>query len=338
VLSIDGSQGEGGGQVLRTALALSLVTLTPIRIVHIRARRAKPGLRRQHLAAVRAAALVGRARVTGDIIGSRELTFEPTRVEPGTYAIDVGTAGSALLVAQTVLSALARSNGPSRLHIEGGTHNPLAPTFEFFALGYLPALARMGPRIEATLLRPGFVPRGRGIVELSISPAQLRPIKLLERGAITHRRALATVAGLPHTIAERERHVLERLLGWPRECFSIEELDATRGPGNVVTIEVDCEQVTEVFTGIGKRGVRAETVAERAAAEAIAWIEAGVPVGSYLADQLLLPMALAGRGVFRASEVTLHARTQIDVLHAFLDVPITIEREAERAFVFRLGL
>src|SRR5262245_2007058 len=159
-ITIDGSAGEGGGQILRTALALSLVTARPFRIERIRAGRPKPGLLRQHLTAVQAAAKVGAARISGAEVGSLELTFEPTGLRGGAYDFAVGTAGSATLVLQTLLPALLRAREPSQLTIEGGTHNPYAPPFDFLARTFLPVLRRMGAAIEARLEAPGFYPAG----------------------------------------------------------------------------------------------------------------------------------------------------------------------------------
>src|SRR5262245_60443308 len=168
---IDGSQGEGGGQILRTALALSLVTGAPFRVEKIRAGRQKPGLLRQHLTAVTAAVEIGGAAVEGATLGSRELSFRPGSVRPGAYRFAVGTAGSAALVLQTVLPALLTATGPSTVVVEGGTHNPHAPPFDFLALAFLPLLARMGARAQATLDRPGFYPAGGGQLTVEITPA-----------------------------------------------------------------------------------------------------------------------------------------------------------------------
>lgn len=330
--TIDGSAGEGGGQILRTSLALSLVTGEPVKITSIRARRAKPGLMRQHLTAVRAAAELGRAEVSGASLGSRELTFRPRgKAEPGAYTFNVGSAGSTTLVLQTVLPALITAPGPSTVTLEGGTHNPMAPPFDFLAEAFLPLLARMGPEVRAELEVPGFYPAGGGRIRVSVTPAPLARLDLLERGEILERRAVAAVANLPGAIARRELDAAREVLGWEDTCFRQTTLRGAAGPGNVISIAVACAHVTEVFTGFGAKGVRAEDVAGRAAQEAKAWIDAGLPVGEHLADQLLLPMAMAGGGSFRTAPLSLHATTQIDLLGRLLGARFHTEREPSGA-------
>jgi RNA 3'-terminal phosphate cyclase (ATP) len=319
MLVLDGSQGEGGGQILRSALALSLVTGTPFRIDNIRAGRPRPGLMRQHLTAVQAAAAVGRAEVDGAVIGSRSVFFRPGRAQAGDYTFSVGTAGSAMLVLQTVLPALVTAPAPSMLVLEGGTHNPASPPFDFLVRAYLPLLRRMGPEVHAELERPGFYPAGGGRVRVTITPAaKLAPLVLEQRGAIQGRRARAVVANLPRTIATRELARLSARLGWDARALAVEERTDAEGPGNVVLVEVVSEHVTEVFTGFGEKGVRAEAVADRAADEAAAYLAADVPVGVHLADQLALLLALAGGGSFCTLAPTEHTRTQLRVVAEFL--------------------
>ena len=327
MLKIDGSEGEGGGQVLRTSLALSMVTGTPVRIDKIRARRAKPGLMRQHLTAVLAAAKVSQAKVEGAEVGSTSLVFTPGTVTPGEYRFAVGTAGSVTLVLQTVLPALFTAAGLSTLTLEGGTHNPLAPPFEFLDRVFLPLVGRMGPRVVAHLERPGFYPAGGSRFSVKIDPAPaLAGFELLERGEIRGRRGTVILARLPRGIAEREVQHLVRQTGWDPSCFEIREVDSL-GPGNTVLLELESEAVTEVFTGFGEIGVRAEAVAERAVQEMRRYLKAGVPVGEHLADQLLLPLSLAGSGSFTTVPLSLHAMTQIELIPRFLDVTIEVKRE-----------
>ena len=331
VLSIDGSAGEGGGQILRTSLSLSLVTGRPFRLFNIRARRQRPGLQAQHLAAVRAAAAVGQAQVRGDAAGSREITFRPAAVMPGDYAFDVGTAGSALLVLQTVLPPLLAASSPSSLLIEGGTHNPLAPPFEFVTKTYLPLVERMGPRVQAKLDRHGFYPAGGGKIRVTIQPsATLARLELPERVEWRRRRAIALVANLPRHVAERELKVLKRGLGLEPRDLRIEEVQA-RSPGNVAFVELESGELTEVFTSFGELGLPAETVAARLVESVGPFLEAGAPVGEHLADQLLLPMALAGGGSFFTPPLSSHARTNIEVLKRFLPVDIRVEPASDRS-------
>ena len=325
MLTIDGSTGEGGGQIFRTSLALSLVTGTPFRIHAIRQARAKPGLRPQHLAALAAAATVGDADVEGAAVGAREITFRPRRVRAGTHRFDVGTAGSTGLVLQTVLLPLVMARAPSSLTLEGGTHNTHAPPFDFLAEAFLPLVQRMGVAVQAHLERAGFYPAGGGRVHVEIGEARgLSPLSLRERGATRRRRARAMVSRLPRQIAERELAVVRSQLGWQADELETVVISDATGPGNILLLSIESEHVTEVFTGFGELGVRAETVAERAAHEARRYESAGVPVGPYLADQLLLPLALAGGGAFRTMPLSLHATTNFEIIRRFLDVSIDV--------------
>ena len=333
MLTIDGSIGEGGGQILRTTLGLSLITQTPVRITSIRKGRSRPGLMRQHLTSVRAAAEIGRAEVSGAALGSQELVFRPTAIVPGEHTFRVGSAGSTTLVMQTVLPALLCAPAPSTLTLEGGTHNPLAPPFDFLDLAYLPLVRRMGPDVTATLVTPGFYPAGGGQARVSITPTPaLTPLDLLARGEIRGRRAVATVSNLPGSIATRELEAAAAVLGWEPGCFKPCVLRGEHGPGNVITIAVESEHVTEVFTGFGVKGVRAEAVAAKAAEEARDYLAAGVPVGEHLADQLLLPMALAGRGAFRTVRPSSHTTTHLGLLRDLLGIRASVEQISEAAW------
>jgi RNA 3'-terminal phosphate cyclase (ATP) len=337
MIVLDGSQGEGGGQILRSALALSLCTGAPFRIDNIRAGRPRPGLMRQHLTAVQAATQVGSAETTGAAVGSRSLTFKPGKLRAGDYAFSVGTAGSATLVLQTVLPALVSADGPSQLVIEGGTHNPASPPFDFLDRTFLPLLARMGPRVHAKLERPGFYPAGGGRIRVSIDPSPLTPLVLERRGEIRARRARAIVANLPRLIAERELSCLAKRLDWESRAYSIEENKDSLGPGNVVLTEVESESLTEVFTAFGEKSVRAEAVAGHVADETLAYLSADVPVGQHLADQLILLLALAGGGTFRTLAPTQHARTQCMVVERFLGRKILIAEEGSGVWRISAG-
>jgi RNA 3'-terminal phosphate cyclase (ATP) len=318
--------GEGGGQVLRSSLSLSLITGTPFRIRGIRAKRSRPGLLKQHLTAVRAAAAVGDAETTGDVEGSTEVTFRPRGLVAGSHRFDIGSAGSATLVLQTVLPALITAPLPSSVIVLGGTHNPAAPPFDFLARSFLPLLARMGPRITATLERHGFYPGGGGSVRVDVVPVgALAKVELLDGGDVRWRHACAIVARLPRHIATRELSVLEHELGWSAHELEVKVVDDGSGPGNVLMAEIELDHVTEVFTGFGERTVRAEEVALRVAREVRAYVDAGVAVGEYLADQLLLPMGVARHGAFVTTLPSMHAKTQIDVLQLFLGSVVRIE-------------
>jgi len=338
MLTIDGSFGEGGGQILRTALALSLVTGKPFRIENVRAGRKNPGLLSQHLTAVNAAAEISRAEVTGAVIGSRELTFAPGSVVSGDYAFAVGTAGSTTLVLQTVIPALLIAGTKSKVILEGGTHNPFAPPFDFLEKAFLPLVNRMGPRVTSELERPGFYPAGGGRMNVTVEPVDvLEQFDIPARGAVLARRAKAVVANLPISIAERELKLIARKMSWPREWMKAESVERSTGPGNVVTIEIESEHVTEVFTGFGERGLRSEAVAEKAVQQARRYIGSEAAIGEYLADQLLIPMAMAGGGSFTTLPLSRHATTNIEMIGKFLQVKIETSQMAERVWKVELS-
>ena len=325
VISIDGAQGEGGGQILRTSLALSLCLLQPFHIYNIRRARGNPGLARQHLMAVQAASRIGHARVEGAVLRSDSLLFEPERVSAGDYHFDIGTAGSTSLVLQTILPALLRAGGPSMVTLVGGTHNPMAPSFEFLQKTYIPLLRRMGAQISLRLQKPGFYPAGGGQMSVEIMPCdQLRPLSLLERGEVRGMTATSILAHLPQHIAERELAVIGQRLQLKGEDLQVRRFNAALGSGNLVYVTIATSQLTEVFTAFGKRGVRAEEVAARVVSEVKEFLAMNVPVGRYLADQLLLPFALAGHGVFDTLKPSRHTLTNADVIRRFVDIAINI--------------
>jgi len=324
MIEIDGSAGEGGGQVVRSSLTLAMSTASPVIIRNIRARRSNPGLRAQHLAAVHAAAAICGARVEGAAIASSVLTFVPGALRPGDYEIDVGTAGSTMLVLQTILPALSLCRAPSQILLRGGTHNPRAPTFEFIQHAYLPLLARLGYKAGVSLERHGFYPRGGGVVRAAIEPR--RPsdsLDLLERGPIQSRTARVLISRLPSHIAQRELDVLRSRLGLPQHACGIDTVTAPSA-GNTLHVCVDCINVSTVFCGFGIRGVPAETVAGRVADEVERYLAAEVALDSHLADQILLPLALATGGRFSTLTPSGHMETNAAVINRFL--PVDYER------------
>lgn len=325
VLHIDGSEGEGGGQILRTSLALAAITGRRFVIERIRARRRKPGLLRQHLTAVKAAARVCGAWVQGAELGSSRLEFHPSTIVHGEHHFAVGSAGSATLVFQTVLWPLLVNPGRSTLVFEGGTHNPLAPPFEFLDRAFLPIVQRAGAQIEAKLERAGFYPAGGGrfVVELE-GGHPLAPIVLHEAGPLVHRQAIAMIARLPRSIATREIAVVRDALGWERGECEIRELDGL-GPGNAITLIATSAHACEVVTGFGDKGVPAEQVAQGAVDQLQAWLGADVAVGEHLADQLLIPIALQGEGELWTVPTSLHTRTNAELIARFLPVRFEID-------------
>lgn len=335
-VDIDGSRGEGGGQILRTSLALSMITGKPLVMRNIRAGRAKPGLRRQHLACVHAARDLCGATVHGDEVSSKYLEFTPTEMVGGTRTIDIGTMGSSTLVVQTVLLPMIVGGHALRLVIRGGTHNPMAPPFEFLDRVFAPVLRTMGVCVSMTLDRHGFIGERGDLGQITVEigdGTKLAPIEIVDTPPITSRHAVAILARLPTHIAEREFGIVEERLGWPRaEC----EIRETRygGPGNALLLEVERgDRVREIVSEIGEKGVRAELVAMRACEQMERYLEANVPIGEHLADQLLLPLALAGGGRFKCGPLSLHATTNIETIGRFLEVPIRDEPDGDNVIV-----
>jgi RNA 3'-terminal phosphate cyclase (ATP) len=319
MITIDGSEGEGGGQILRSALSLSMCTQQPFRIANIRAKREKPGLMRQHLTAVRAAIAICDGSVVGDEVGSLELTFRPGSVKPGNYSFSIGTAGSCTLVLQTVLPPLLTASGPSQIRISGGTHNKASPPVDFLQRAYLPLVERMGPKVDLDLIRHGFFPRGGGEILATVTPvARLSKLTLTDRGARRGGYAEAYVAAIPLHVASRELELVGKMLNWPAEQLHVRGLSNDLGPGNALTITIEHEAVTEVFAGFGEKGVSAETVAKGAAERARSYLATPVAAGRHLADQLLLPMALAGGGEFTTLPVSAHFHSHAAIIEMFL--------------------
>lgn len=338
VLIVDGSRGEGGGQIVRSSLALSAIIGQPIQIDNVRAGRRKPGLLRQHLTALRATAAIASAEISGDAVGSPTVRFAPGQIRGGEYHFQVGTAGSTMLVLQTILAPLLTAADPSSVVLEGGTHNPQAPPFDFIERAYLPLVRRMGGQVDVELERPGFYPAGGGRVRLQVQPGVLRPIELLERGEQQRVAARAVVSALADEIAKREVKALRKKLPWPTECFAVERVADPRGPGNIILAEVESEHVCEVFSSCGVHGLPSETVAATVARQVRRYLKHDAPVGPYLTDQLLLPMALAGGGCFRTMGLSRHATTHIELIEQLLGRSVTTSEVADgRGVLVRVG-
>ena len=323
-VTIDGSHGEGGGQILRTSLSLSALTGRPVEIVRIRAGRARPGLQPQHLASVKAAAELCAASLEGAEIGSVRLRFAPQAPPThGVYHFAIGTAGATALVLQTVLMPLAFAPAASRVTVTGGTHVSHAPTADYLERVYLPTLARHG--LAASLLSPkaGFFPKGGGAVSAEVAGnAAISPITLTERGGLRAVTALVVTSGLPPTVAERGVAAVRQEVGRLPVELSTEMREAPSvGAGAAVLLVAECEGGLAGFSAIGERGKRMEAVAEEVCHAFKAWWETGAACEEHLADQLVLPMALtAGESRWTTSQVTEHLRTVLWVVPQFLPV------------------
>lgn len=335
ILEIDGAQGEGGGQILRTSFALAAITGRPIRIAKIRAGRPKPGLAAQHLTAIEAAAEVCGGGLVGGRIGAKEVAFTPAHApKGGDYHFRIGTAGSTTLVAQTVLWPLCFADRPSRVVIEGGTHALKAPPIEFLTDTFLPAVRKMGVQATLTLERYGFYPQGGGRIVLEVEPiTALRPAQFLDRGKRQRLTAYALVAQLRPEIAETEVSTLGRRLQIASKDRRTEVVSNTVGAGNVVLLSASYATGTLVFSALGERGKPADKVALAAAREFERFDEHGGAVDEHLADQLVIPMALAGGGAFRTGPLSLHTTTNMTVVSLFCPTPTSVQEAAEGATV-----
>jgi len=326
LIQLDGS--AGGGQILRSALSLSMLTGEAFRITGIRGGRTRPGLMRQHLTCVRAACEISGGAADGDEIGSTELVFRPGTVRAGSYHFAIGTAGSTGLLLQTLLPALLRASGPSELRLEGGTHNPMAPPYEFLERVFLPALRLAGAEVSLALEATGFAPAGGGALSARIAPcAGLRPLDLTE-----------DAESGPPRLRVIHRHlsdrIVERTLGAARAIFPEAEAETERrepGPsaGLCCQVEVDCGALREITSSFGEHGVPAERVGQHAAKPMRDYLGSSAPVGRRLADQLLLPMALAGAGAIRTLSPGDHVATNIATIERFLPVRFAT-RKGER--------
>lgn len=321
---IDGSQGEGGGQILRSALTLSMCTQTPIRINNIRAGRKKSGLLHQHLTCVQASRTICGAKVSGTELGSQSLTFEPSEIQSGDYSFSISTAGSTCLVFQTVLPALLMAKEESTVRFHGGTHNMMAPSFDFIQHSFIPTLCLMNIHVSAELAVYGFYPVGGGEWSVLIKPlSSAVPLALVERGEMQYS-AVVTQARLESHVAERELGRVQKKLDIePSDCHT----NAIIAPcaGNVLSVHLKhADGNAEVVESLGRIGLPAERVADQAIKEVRRYLKSSAVVGEHLCDQLLLPMALGGGGRFTTLKPSLHTTTNIAVTQMFLDCDISV--------------
>jgi len=340
MILIDGSDGEGGGQILRTSLALSLLTGESVTIDNIRANRPTPGLRPQHLAGVRALGEIGNSTLVGVSLGSSRLTFTPGSVAAGSYAFSIGTAGStALLLHSIYLPLLLRPTSPSTLTMTGGTHVSHAPTFDYLRYVWAAWLERIGASISLEMSQPGFYPRGGGVLTARIAPGAIRDgLICTTMNRPEGAEIVSVVAGLADHIAVRQAKRAEIVLknAGIRSTSRCETIAG--GTGSYIHIRFPESDVPNLFTALGERGLAAENVGQAAAEAAIAWHTAGQPVDEHAADQLVLPLALAdGPSDFAVTRVTQHLKTNIDAIGRFLERPIVVEGDIGQTGRVRIG-
>lgn len=332
-ITIDGSYGEGGGQIIRTSLSLSAITGQPVEVVNVRARRTKPGLQPQHLTSVKAAASLCGAWTEGAEVGSTRFRFEPhSQVNAGNYRFDIGTAGATALVAQTVLVPLALQGGDSKVAIIGGTHVPHSPVADYLARVALPAFVMGGLSASLKYERAGFFPKGGGQLEVRINGSpQLRPITMVERGKLTKLTAYIVTSSLPEHVASRGAETIRSFMkGMGREVeFEMLDLPAL-DPGAAVVLVAECEGGLAGFTSLGERGKPMERVATQPCNEFMQWWKTYAPCDEHLADQLVLPMAFAdGESHWITPKVTDHLRTVLWVTEHFLPIWNSVEERPD---------
>jgi RNA 3'-terminal phosphate cyclase (ATP) len=324
LIGIDGSQGEGGGQVLRAALTLSAVTGEGFEITKIRARRSRTGLRPQHEAAVRAAAFACGARTSGVFEGSPDLRFEPAKAEAGEFRFEIATAGASTLVAQTVLPILAVGEAASRVVVQGGTHVPLSPPFPYLARHWTAVVSRLGLETSHELVRAGFYPRGGGELRSRVAP-WVRPgaaLVMESRGGLLAVRGVSAAAKVKGDVAVRQRDGAQARLWEGRRLeaeWEVIDLPA-ESPGSALYLEAEFEAGRAAFSWLGEKGLPAERLGDRAARRLLRFLgdEEGAAVDAHLADQLVVPLCISGGGGrVTTGEVTSHLETVVGIAQTF---------------------
>ena len=341
MIELDGSEGEGGGQILRSSLALSIFTGRPFKLVNIRANRSKPGLQPQHLMCVRAAGAICSANYKGAAVGSSVLYFEPGAVKSGTYTFSIGTAGATALVLHTVYLPLAlRGTAASTVTITGGTHNTHAPCHHFNAVTWGGYLKRIGFEIEQEMVRPGFYPRGGGEIRAVIQPCpRVNGLHLTHCPELTTAGGFSAIAGLPVSVAKRQaRRLAHRLKQEGIESHIEQDEWEAANPGSVAAVIFRQVTIPTLFFGLGERGKPAEAVADDAADEALFYRDRQAPVDPHSADQLLLPLAFSpDASEYRTSNVTRHLTTNIETVRKFLDRNLSLDGNEAGVGTVRIG-
>ena len=334
MLSIDGSYGEGGGQIIRTAVALSVLTDTPITITNIRANRPVPGLRPQHFTAVCCLQAMCQAKIEGLSVGSSTLTFTPRAIIPGSYSFDVGTAGSITLVFQTCLLSALRSTAPITIRLKGGTDVRWAPSWDYFTRVFLPLICKMGITTEVHLQSRGYYPAGGGDATMTITPAEkLRPFQVVDSQSFSEMHGIINIANLPDHIATRMKHAaMKTALRHHLQAFLQVEATSSASSGTGIVVWSETEETVLGANVLGEKGVSAESVGESAAAQLCNEIMSGATVDRYAIDQLLPYLVYAPKGsACLVRELSNHANTHMWLLKQFF--PVTFELAQQRQCV-----
>jgi len=322
MIELDGAEGEGGGQILRTSLALSLITGRAFHLQNLRAGRSKPGLQPQHLMSVQAAATIGQATLRGAALGSKDLVFEPGTVQPGTYHFKIGTAGATGLVLHTIYLPLALAGGPSTVTIEGGTHVKASPCFHFLQSTWCAYLACLGIGIKLQMRRPGFFPRGGGVIQADIAPCPaIRGLEIKTMEPVRSATGFSAVAGLPKHILDRQAETIARRMSELDLKGDVRLETWSGGPGTVAGIELATRPAPTFFFALGERRKRAENVADEALDQAAEFLHTEpLGVDEHSADQLVLPLALSREAShFAAAKLSSHLLTNIGVIRHFVE-------------------
>ena len=325
---IDGSVGEGGGQILRTSLTLSLLTKKTLRIDNIRSKRSSPGLKQQHLTAVKAAAEISNAQVEGDFPGSQEVLFVPGEINPGKYSFKIPTAGSTTLVMQTIFMPLSSALKASHVSITGGTHVPWSPPYHYLEWQWLPWMEQIGYPGKIELGQCGYYPAGGGRLSCAVFPAEtIKPLQVAMRSKLVQIRGISAASNLPRDIPNRQRLRFVSRLG---SSYPLNDIRSAvlpgQGKGTFLTVLLEFERTTACFTSLGKKGKRAEMVADELVKQVEEYLDTSGCVDSYLPDQLLIPLSFAnGQSSIQTPKITLHLMTNAEIIQQFLPVRISIE-------------
>ena len=337
MITIDGSFGEGGGQILRTSLSLSAITGMSVHFENIRANRPKPGLMRQHLACAKAVAEICGGELEGAELNSQQLTLRPGRIQAGDYRFTIGSAGNTLLLAQTILPVLLHADAPSTIVLEGGTYTTEAPVYDFFAHAFLPCLRKMGLEVDTTMEKAGFYPVGGGRVVLSVKPPETwRPLVLQERGALRNAWVTAMGCSLRDGILSDELTIFQSLVDGLESFHAKERVVEADGSGNVLLAGLDYENLSELFSVCGSFSVSRKVVAKRTAGYVRQYLERGWVVGQFLADQLMLPMALGAGGCYVTGKPTKHSLTNREVIGSFLNAKVKFNQISTELYEFEV--